>query len=729
MPARPKVSVVIPVYNGARYVGRAIESALHQTYDNIEIIVVDDGSTDDGATERAVAPFLDRVRYIRQENRGVAGALNTGVREMTGDIFSWLSHDDVFVRDKTAKQIAFLQSLPSSDVVIFSDYVVVDENDHRLYDVLMDREMLAREPMLAVLRGCLNGCTMLVPRTVFDRAGMFDERLRHTQDYDLWDRIEAHVPIVHCPGVMVRQRVHPEQDSRRPGAIEECDALWLRLVAHRDHAKRTRIAGSPLRFLRGMREFLGSTPYAGAIAGLDSQIAECVSATKVSVAFDATRAESNEEAARALRAQSLRNLELIAVGAAAPTEDAVPLPATGGRRAVMEAATGDYIAFASNPSALDATALAAQLRRMQDTGALASKSDGLLILNSVLCDRGLNYEAAESDFLAELERNVGVQLFVRRAPSRSANASDPFISIVLPTYNRAHTLERAIRSVVAQSWRDWELIVVDDGSTDQTETICGTFKREIGERFRYQKVANGGASAARNIGVRASEAPYIAFLDSDDVFFPEKLRVQMSVLANSEAEFCFCNWTTYNEAGDIVAPRQIMPAPFTGKIYPSLLAIARNKIVTPGVLARREVLLEAGLFDTSMTMCEDIDLWRRVCRFVDAVRIDTPLTGVHLRESRAFPYSQYVRGRWRLYQKAANEDLQLSESLFEFLLKELFSDYASIAAYRGDWSEEQALHDAQRALESATGSEGLFAVCSTLSARLEAIATASRVVA
>ena len=90
----PLVSIVIPVYNGADYLSECIDSALAQTYSNIEILVINDGSVDDGATEAVAQSYGDRIRYFRKENGGVSSALNLGIQHMRGDYFSWLSHDD-----------------------------------------------------------------------------------------------------------------------------------------------------------------------------------------------------------------------------------------------------------------------------------------------------------------------------------------------------------------------------------------------------------------------------------------------------------------------------------------------------------------------------------------------------------------------------------------------------------------------------------------------------------
>ena len=92
----PLVSIVIPVYNGSDYLAEAIDSALAQTYGNIEIIVINDGSSDNGKTREVAGKYGDRIRYFEKENGGVPTALNLGIKEMKGDYFSWLSHDDVY---------------------------------------------------------------------------------------------------------------------------------------------------------------------------------------------------------------------------------------------------------------------------------------------------------------------------------------------------------------------------------------------------------------------------------------------------------------------------------------------------------------------------------------------------------------------------------------------------------------------------------------------------------
>ncbi|MDR1180166.1 MAG: glycosyltransferase [Spirochaetales bacterium] len=123
----PLVSIVIPVYNGANYMREAIDSALTQTYDNCEVIVVNDGSDDGGATDNIARSYGDRIRYFAKENGGVATALNLGIREMQGEYFSWLSHDDVYLPYKIERQIDFMQRFELQDAVLYSDYCQIDE--------------------------------------------------------------------------------------------------------------------------------------------------------------------------------------------------------------------------------------------------------------------------------------------------------------------------------------------------------------------------------------------------------------------------------------------------------------------------------------------------------------------------------------------------------------------------------------------------------------------------
>ena len=124
----PKVSIIIPVYNGSNYLKNAIECALQQTYGNLEVLVVDDGSTDDGATENIAMEYGDRIRYFKKPNGGVSSALNFGIQNMTGDYFSWLSHDDAYSNDKIKDSVDLLaeHKLIGEDAVAFTGGHFID---------------------------------------------------------------------------------------------------------------------------------------------------------------------------------------------------------------------------------------------------------------------------------------------------------------------------------------------------------------------------------------------------------------------------------------------------------------------------------------------------------------------------------------------------------------------------------------------------------------------------
>ena len=187
---RPKASIVIPAYNAANYLAEAIDSALAQTYSNIEIIVVNDGSSDNGATAAVAAKYGDKIRYFEKTNGGSSSALNEGICRMRGEWFSWLSHDDLYYPTKVEKQIAYLQELAQSGqdyrkVVMFAQGEAIDGSGHllrkpsvasmhRLTDEIAgfsdNRYLIADSRKYS-----FNGCSCLVHRSIFEHVGMFDE--------------------------------------------------------------------------------------------------------------------------------------------------------------------------------------------------------------------------------------------------------------------------------------------------------------------------------------------------------------------------------------------------------------------------------------------------------------------------------------------------------------------------------------------------------------------------
>ncbi len=177
------------------------------------MIVVNDGSTDGGKTEAIALSYGDRIRYFRKENGGVASALNLGIREMRGEYFSWLSHDDAYLPRKVERQVAVLAGY-GRDAIAYSDYEVIDESSRRIELFRAGKLSAPQFRMLLVTDIPVNGCTVLMPRRCFDPVGLFDERLKVSQDYDLWYRMARKFPFVHVPEILIRSRKHAGQGTR-----------------------------------------------------------------------------------------------------------------------------------------------------------------------------------------------------------------------------------------------------------------------------------------------------------------------------------------------------------------------------------------------------------------------------------------------------------------------------------------------------------------------------------
>ena len=195
---------------------------------------------------------------------------------------------------------------------------------------------------------------------------------------------------------------------------------------------------------------------------------------------------------------------------------------------------------------------------------------------------------------------------------------NPLISVIIPTYNRGWIINEAIDSVLAQDYINYELIVVDDGSIDNTHDILNSYQKD----FLVLRQNNKGVSAARNRGLAAASGRFIAFLDSDDIWLPQKLSQQVDFFhSNPDALICQTEeiWIRNNVR---VNPKKRHKKP-SGMIFEPSLSLC---LVSPSaVMIKRSLFEEVGLFDETLPACEDYDLWLRISCRHPVHLIDTPL--------------------------------------------------------------------------------------------------------
>lgn len=261
----PLVSIVIPVYNGANYLKESIDSALNQSYPHIEVIVVNDGSRDEGATEAVALSYGDRIRYFSKANGGCGSALNFGIEQMKGEYFSWLSHDDRYTSNKIEWQIDKLSSLKDRYAILYGGYELIDSKSDIVGSVRPDQQYSEGQlntPLFAVLEGLAYGCTFLIPKKSFFEIGFFDESLPTTQDYALWFEFFRALPIHYDFGINTQYRLHLEQATQHhPGHINECDELWIGFINKTTSREKCALYGSDFGFHEQLATFLKGTPY------------------------------------------------------------------------------------------------------------------------------------------------------------------------------------------------------------------------------------------------------------------------------------------------------------------------------------------------------------------------------------------------------------------------------------------------------------------------------------
>ncbi len=214
MSLAPTISVVMPAYKVAPYIGETLASVCAQSFADYEVIVVNDGSPDTAELERVLAPFRSRISYLKQENRGASVARNRGLQAARGELIAFLDADDLWLPNYLAEQYAFIQRGPYD--LVYADALLFGDSPQAGRTFMETAPSSGPVTFRSLIRGECNVITsgVVARRQLICEVGLFDEQLRNAQDFDLWVRLVRHgARVAYQRKVLLRYRVHEDSLS------------------------------------------------------------------------------------------------------------------------------------------------------------------------------------------------------------------------------------------------------------------------------------------------------------------------------------------------------------------------------------------------------------------------------------------------------------------------------------------------------------------------------------
>ncbi|MGB3532292.1 MAG: glycosyltransferase [Microcoleaceae cyanobacterium] len=502
--AQPQVSVIIPAYNGDRYITEAVESILTQSYPNFEVIVVDDGSTDN--TQQVLQPYISQIRYLSQANLGVAAARNRGIEAASGKYIALLDQDDCFLPGKLAAQVEVFEANPTV-ALVNSGWRLIEAEGNPISEIKPWRNLpqltletwLTRTPILP--------SAMMFQREAWQTVGGFDSRFDGVDDVEfVWRLAMAGYEAMWLPQITVHYRQHSQTVSEQK-AVKRADL-----------------------FIAAQNHFFSQPNLPQEVYQLEA-VSRYEGYTWMGWHLYHTR-----------------------------------------HFPVMANYLLNSLSYSPYTVAITIT-------------------DWLQRFTGYCQSYGYQFEIDSFRSLPQWQ-----YLIQQILPGKL-----PRVSIIIPAYNCEKYIERAVKSVLEQTYKNYEVIVVDDGSTDNTRNILKLYDDVI--QYHYQN--NQGAAIARNYGCQIAQGELLAFLDADDFFLPNKLEEQIAVFdANSTIDLVQSGWIIVDKNGEgltDVTPWKVAPEL-------NLETWVLHKCVRPSALILRKIWWKkVGGFDHRYPPTEDLD--------------------------------------------------------------------------------------------------------------------------
>ena len=490
----PKVVVIMPVYNGSNYMREAIDSALNQTYKNIEVVVINDGSTDGGKTDAIAKSYGDKIKYFVKENGGVSSALNFGIKYIQDNYkdayFCWLSHDDKYTPEKIEKEVKALQG-HNKTTVVFSNFSLFNDKG-TIFATTHSEERIKEDQfkgIYPVLKGMVNGDTILVHQDVFNKCGYFDEVNTNAADYRMWLKVFAEFDHVFLKEPLSLYRIHDQQDTvKSPTYNEESDNFWLTAIDEIDDKK--------------------------------------------------------------------------------------------------------------------------------------AKSWGVTLFK-LYADLYIQMKNAGFNKAAEKAYDLAKKRFTKDQPS---------VSVLMPSYNSEKYLESSVNSLLSSDLGDFELIIIDDNSSDNTVKVAESLAEKDFRIKVIKNPRNEGVAVSLNTGLDKMRGKYITRLDSDDTMLPSRLLKQFLLLESGKYDFCATNINLIHENGNLFSTKTyrktFAPARF--------LAVFTNPVPNATIMYRADIINKNHLRFDNHTVAEDYCFLLSYLGYGDGTMIDEGLYNYRIREDSLF---------------------------------------------------------------------------------------------
>lgn len=589
--AHPKVSIITPSYNQGEFIRETIESVLNQTYDNIEYIVMDGGSTDE--TVRILQSYGDRFRWVSEKDRGQADAVNKGIRIATGEIIGWLNSDDTYYPDAVEKAVKALLSHPEVDMV-YGEGDYIDKNSvvtGRYATKLFNYEELANECVICQPTGFFT-------KEIVEKAGLLNANLHLCMDYELWMRIGKQGTIMYIPERLATSRMYEENKtlSRREEVYSEC---CREIKCHYNYV--------PHSWIYGYTEYRLS---------LNPALSRKATYLKLFLKYNFNRPDYFWDCFKKYRQLQKMKKARQNEPVVQPTtgrfadlwiskEYTQRLIATGGEDQIV--ITGEHHLPFEQPLVLTVEAnRRKQFFRVEQPGPFQFVIEipevnrpaiYVTIRSNQTCRPS---EISESEDYRELSVRI-CDVILRKSSSLKDR---PLVTIVTPSYNQGKFIRDAIESVLSQDYQNIEYIVVDGGSTDETLQILEEYK----DRLTYISEADNGQSDAINKGFKLAKGEILAWLNSDDIYEPGCVsRAVQELTQHPNAALVYGDGYLIDRAGE-----KIRSFEFSRDFNLWALVNIWDYIMQPATFFRAEAVRKAGYLRDDLHWTMDWDLWTRL---------------------------------------------------------------------------------------------------------------------